>query len=124
MKAIFIASVVTILVSTAASGQTMKHDQMMDGNRAGMMVDSGLPRETGQSAFAAIQEIVAMLEADPKTDWSKVDIEALRQHLIDMNNVTLGAVVTANRTPAEPRVSRSILRNLCFFGISSDCTGY
>ena len=30
-----------------------------------------------------------MLEADPKTDWSKVDLEALRQHLIDMNDVTL-----------------------------------
>lgn len=51
------------------------------------------PTEAGQSAFAAIAEIVALLEADPKTDWSKVDIEALRQHLIDMNNVTLLANV-------------------------------
>ena len=50
-----------------------------------------LPTEPGQSAFAAIQEIVALLEADPTTDWSKVDIEALRQHLIDMDNVTLRA---------------------------------
>lgn len=50
-------------------------------------------REPGQSAFAAIQEIVAILRADPKTDWSKVNVEALRQHLIDMNNVTLGAAV-------------------------------
>lgn len=107
MKAIFIASVVTILVSTAASGQTMKHDQMMDGNQAGMMADSGLPRETGQSAFAAILEIVAMLEADPKTDWSKVDIEALRQHVIDMNNVTLGAVVTAKQSADSTRFSIS-----------------
>ena len=31
--------------------------------------------------------------ADPKTDWSKVNIDALRQHLIDMNNVTLAANV-------------------------------
>lgn len=53
------------------------------------------PAESGQSAFAAIQEIVQILEADPRTDWSKVSIEALRQHLIDMNNVTLGANVTA-----------------------------
>ena len=36
-----------------------------------------------------------MLEADPQTDWSKVNIEALRQHLIDMNNVTLEAKVTS-----------------------------
>src|SRR3954453_15544673 len=52
------------------------------------------PREQGQSAFAAIQEIVALLEADPQTDWSKVDIEALRRHLIDMDNVTMGSQIT------------------------------
>ena len=52
-----------------------------------------LPSEAGQSAFAAIQEIVAKLEADPATDWNSVNIEALRQHLIDMNTVTLGASV-------------------------------
>lgn len=53
------------------------------------------PRETGQSAFAAIQEIVALLEADPGTDWSKVDIEVLRRHLVDMDAVTLRAQVAA-----------------------------
>ena len=56
--------------------------------RAGSM-----PTEAGQGAFAAIQEIVAILEADPNTDWSKVDIDALRQHLVDMNAVTLEAKV-------------------------------
>lgn len=45
----------------------------------------------GQDAFGAIQEIVARLDADPETDWSKVNLEALRQHLIDMNEVTLRA---------------------------------
>ena len=49
----------------------------------------------GQDAFGAIQEIVARLDSDPKTDWSKVNLEALRQHLIDMNEVTLKAVATA-----------------------------
>lgn len=49
--------------------------------------------EGGQSAFAAIQEIVSRLIADPETDWSNVDIEALRRHLIDMDNVTLRARV-------------------------------
>ena len=38
-----------------------------------------------------IQEVVRILDADPKTDWSKVDLEALRQHLIDMDEVTLRA---------------------------------
>ena len=32
-----------------------------------------------------------MLEADPATDWSKVNISALREHLIDMDEVTLRA---------------------------------
>ena len=36
-----------------------------------------------------------MLEADPNTDWSKVNLEALRQHLIDMNEVTLKAEAVA-----------------------------
>lgn len=50
-----------------------------------------IPTMPGQDAFGAIEEIVHILEADPKTDWSKVDLEALRQHLIDMNEVTLRA---------------------------------
>ncbi len=50
-----------------------------------------LPKEGGQSAFAAITEIVALLEADPKTDWSMVDIAGLRDHLVNMNALTLTA---------------------------------
>ena len=78
--------------SEAAGQGTMDHMKMDHGK---MMAQSAAqqPTEAGQSAFAAIAEIVALLEADPKTDWSKVDIEALRQHLIDMNNVTLGSEV-------------------------------
>jgi hypothetical protein len=33
---------------------------------------AGQPTMPGQDAFGAIQEVVQMLEADPKTDWSKV----------------------------------------------------
>lgn len=54
-------------------------------------------QEPGQGAFAAIQEIVAFLESDADTDWTKVNINGLRQHLIDMDNVTLHAEVTATR---------------------------
>lgn len=56
------------------------------------------PREAGQSAFAAIAEIVALLNADPDTDWSNVDIGALRAHLVDMNNLTLGASASQQTT--------------------------
>lgn len=51
----------------------------------------GTPMLPGQDAFGTIQEIVAILEADPKTDWSKVNLAALREHLVDMNEVVLKA---------------------------------
>ena len=51
-----------------------------------------VPTMPGQDAFGTIQEIVRILEADPTTDWSKVTLAALREHLIDMNAVTLKAV--------------------------------
>lgn len=63
---------------------------------AGIMTAHDVPGETGQSAFAAVAEIVAMLEADPKTDWSRVDITALREHLVDMDQLMLGAEASAS----------------------------
>src|SRR4051812_40613019 len=48
---------------------------------------------SGQAAFVAIRDVVRTLESDPKTDWSKVNIEALRQHLIDMDDVTMRSEV-------------------------------
>ena len=50
-----------------------------------------VPTMPGQDAFGTIQEIVRILEADPQTDWSKVNISALREHLIDMDEVTMRA---------------------------------
>ena len=54
-----------------------------------------LPTQGGQAAFAAIAEIVALLQADATTDWSKVNIERLRSHLVDMDLVTLRSRVVA-----------------------------
>lgn len=65
----------------------------------GDMQAEALPAETGQSAFAAIQEIVAKLEADPATNWSNVNIAALREHLIDMDAVTMDATVRTEPLP-------------------------
>ena len=63
------------------------------GDHAGHLAGN-VPQEAGQSAFAATAEIVAMLASDPQTDWSKVDIAALRQHLVDMNALFLSAEVS------------------------------
>lgn len=52
------------------------------------------PTEVGQSAFAAISEIVEILQNDPETDWTKVNISALQNHLVDMDLVTTRTKVT------------------------------
>jgi hypothetical protein len=79
----------------ASAPMTMHHQGAAPMPMHHRMADGSAPSEPGQAAFAAIQEIVRILEADPKTDWSKVNIEALRQHLIDMNDVTLAARVAS-----------------------------
>jgi len=75
----------------------MQHHEQMMARMRGQQMQGGVPILPGQDAFGAIQEIVRVLESDPKTDWSKVDLEALRQHLIDMNDVTLQADVATKR---------------------------
>ena len=75
-------------IAQTAEMPGMDHHAMISHPR-----DAAAPMDEGQSAFSAIQQVVGLLEADPTTDWSKVDIEALRQHLIDMDNVTLHADV-------------------------------
>ena len=42
----------------------------------------------GNDVFGAIKEALRKLEADPATDWKKVNLEALRQHLLDMRHFT------------------------------------
>lgn len=64
--------------------------------------------QMGQGAFGAMAEVVRTLEADAATDWSKVNMEALRQHLIDMDEVVLRASVKATQVPG---------------GLSMDVTG-
>jgi hypothetical protein len=77
------------------SPEMMQHHQQMMAHMQGQAMRGGAPTMAGQDAFGTIAEIVRLLEADPKTDWSKVDLEGLRQHLIDMNDVTLNAMAVA-----------------------------
>ena len=84
-----VAFLLAVLIPVQAVAQTA-HDHHTTAPTAGR--PTGLtPIQPGQAAFAAIQEVVEILEADRATDWSKVNIEALRRHLIDMDNVTLHA---------------------------------
>jgi hypothetical protein len=58
-----------------------------------------IPVSPGQAAYGAISEVVATLKADSSTDWTKVNIEALRQHLIDMDEVTMRSVAEQRNVP-------------------------
>lgn len=75
-------------------GMQEMHGQM--GARRAMSM-AGQPSMAGQDAFGTIQEVVRILEADPATDWSKVNISALREHLIDMDEVTMRANAAERR---------------------------
>jgi len=82
--------------------------------------DGPLPKQPAQSAYASIAEIVRILKADSTTDWSKVDLEAVRQHMIDMDAVTMRAVVSQKPVPGgvtmtvtgDAKVAASITRML------------
>jgi hypothetical protein len=67
------------------------HQQMMQMTDHNSQRKENMPGQPGQEAFGTIQEIVNILESDPNTDWSKANLDMLRQHLIDMNEVTLNA---------------------------------
>lgn len=81
------------LSSTVADAQAVEHATM---DHAAMQGQAE-PLEAGQSAYAALGETVRILLADPQTDWSAVDVDALRNHLVDMDDVTLRARVTKER---------------------------
>jgi hypothetical protein len=128
MKTLLAIAAAMLTAGAAAGQQTSGHDMsggMSGMNMSGMHTAQAGPETTpglhqgGQAAFAAIAEATAALEADPSTDWSKANVDALRQHLVDMDNVTLHAEVARSDVPggarfaitsADPRVRESIDR--------------
>ena len=49
--------------------------------------------EAGNDAFGTIQEIITLLQGDPTVEWRKVNLEALRRHLLAMQDMTLNVDV-------------------------------
>lgn len=86
---------VTLIAFLTASTATAQNSH---GQSAGPQ-NMAVPLEPGQGAFAAIAEIVVILNANPDTDWSRVDIGALRQHLVDMDNLVTHAQISAEVIP-------------------------
>jgi hypothetical protein len=88
-------AILLVFCATVASTATAQaHDHMQHESTTAAM-----PTLPGQAAFGAIAEIVHILEADPATDWTRVNIEALRQHLIDMDEVTMRAAIVKKNIP-------------------------
>lgn len=93
-------ALVTLLAPFVALAQTTGQSAPTHVHTPGMSHDSAqaakrpTPTRAGQEAFATLAEVVRILSADPKTDWSRVNLEVLRQHLIDMDDVTMRAAVT------------------------------
>ena len=98
VRPIWLALATTTLASVGSfiAGDVIgaAQDHMNHAQHAAYPQNAVGPTMAGQDAFGAIQEIVRILESDPATDWSKINIDALREHLIDMNEVTLHAVAT------------------------------
>jgi hypothetical protein len=80
---------------------------MDQGTGTHMSVNSEEPTFPGQDAFGAIQELVNILEADPSTDWTRVDISGLRAHLVDMNLLVINASVSAKNIKGGLEVNTS-----------------
>jgi hypothetical protein len=92
----------TLLLSSAASSAQMDDHAAMNHDSMQAMAEprpAGEPTEGGEAAYAALGEVVRILLNDPKTDWSAVDVDTLRSHLVDMDNVTLRAEVAKTRLP-------------------------
>ena len=90
---------------TTMRGMEMNGAAMPMGAASSVPTGPVRPTEHGQGAFGALQQIVQILEADPHTDWSKVNLDALREHLIDMDRVTLDAHAVVRPIPGGNRIT-------------------
>ena len=122
LRKLSLSIVATIIVIPMASAH-MHHANM---NHAAMMRHNTAPTqvkltESGTDPFATLQEVIAVLESNPNTNWEKVNIEALRLHLVEMQDMTINVDVKqqyidngfqAVVTPTTNRAVKSLTRVL------------
>jgi len=103
-SAIAVAAVTIIIVILSQKHKTMNHTSGMEhssdmnhsinsANHTISRNSNSVLTEAGTDPFAVIQEAIALLEVNPDTDWSVVNIEALRSHLVEMQDMTLNVTV-------------------------------
>ena len=98
MRKLFVIVIALGLVAAGGARVAAQHGGMSHGAHE-TQGGAAAPTLPGQDAFGAIAEVVRLLDADPATDWSKVDLERLRRHLIDMNEVVLRSEVKQRPIP-------------------------
>ncbi|MGB1256097.1 MAG: hypothetical protein ACPG51_09530 [Thiolinea sp.] len=104
--ALFSITLLFAVSSVVIASETNSHDQhkgMNHSQHMAQMKNTVSPKEAGHGGFAAIAEVVGILQANPDTDWSTVNINALRDHLLDMDRLVTGAVVNEQAITAGMR---------------------
>ena len=103
---------VLIFITTVGVGCASVHSNEDERHKGGMHID-GMHEEgstanftssnnemltyPGNMIFGTVQEAVNRLLASPDTDWKKVDVEGLRQHLLDMKNFSENVLVLSKQ---------------------------
>ncbi len=110
-QSVKIMSVIAIAMLAAGSFKLLsdKHslgssDHALSNHHASVL------KEGGQSTFAAIIEVVSVFEADNKTDWEQVDIDGLRSHLLDMNDLVINTDAVT-QVEGEDQIRYDIIAN-------------
>lgn len=100
-----------LLFSAASLSAQQNHDNHSSGDDSqahgsGMMhtmhhqsANQNTTMTSGQSIMDVISQVIRDLEANPNTDWSQVNIDTLRQHLLDMDRLATSATATAQSIP-------------------------
>ena len=86
-----------LLVSAADSDHSAGANHSQHNSHQQMEMAKVALTEAGSDAFGTIQEVINQLLNDPTTDWGTVNIEALRQHLVDMHDMTLNVDVISQK---------------------------
>ncbi len=88
-------------IATAQTDHNNMDHSKMHGTTAQTQSDKNPPapqlHEAGNDAFGTIQEVINQLINDPLTDWEKVNLEALRIHLLDMQDMTVNIEVISQQ---------------------------
>lgn len=95
--AYYFSTMMFLLVSSASYAEAVPPVPLEHQHVQSSDTPAAVLSRPGNDIFGAIQEALRKLESDPTTDWKKVNLEALRQHLLDMRCITEDVEVIAQK---------------------------